>query len=383
MKQDMISYLSTCKEDICKLNKYLFDNPEDSYNEHKSCEYITNFLKKYDFNIETNYLDLKTSFYASKGNGHPKVCFLCEYDAVPGEGHLTGHNLLTSTSIAAALSLGKIIEKCGGTVIIIGCPGEYLGGTKSVMVKQGVFDDIDVVLLAHPDIITSESGSSSAIIPLNIKFIGNSGLSFLNKGSYTSLDGILLTFNILNSLLKGFPEDIEINSILSQGGFTPLLMPLESEAKFYIRAKDMDLARLAESKLREIAIYVSKLIRVQYSISLYEPENEELLTNRTLNRLFSHNLKENGIININGPRDVYSGLSLGVVSKKLPCIHPYISIVDNPNIKYGTKEFASATISDFAMDQCIKAALSLAFTGYDIILNSNLLSEVKEEFFKK
>lgn len=383
MKQEMISYLLKCKEDIKKLNDYLYNNPEDSYNEFNSYKYICDFLTNYNFNIKNEFLELPTSFCASKGNGYPKICFLCEYDAIPGEGHLTGHNLLTSTSIAAALSLSHIIDKIGGTVILIGCPGEYLGGTKSVMVKQGVFDDIDVVLLAHPDTITSESGSSSAIIPLSIKFIGHNGLSFLNRGAYTSLDGILLTFNILNSLLKGFPEDVEVNSILSNGGSTPLLLPLESEAKFYIRAKEMDVAKIAENKLREIVIYVSKLIRVQYSISLYEPENEELITNRTLNRLFSHNLKENGIINISNPRDVYSGLSLGIVSKKVPCIHPYISIVNDPNIKYGTKEFAQATISEYAFEEAMKAALSLSFTGYDIILNENLLLEVKSEFYKK
>ncbi|GAA0110398.1 M20 family peptidase [Clostridium tertium] len=383
MKQEMICYLEKNKDDIKKLNDYLYNNPEESYNEYNSYNYICNFLIDHEFTVKKEFLDLKTSFYASKGNGYPKICFLCEYDAVPGDGHLTGHNLLTSTSIAAALTLSSVIEKIGGTIILIGCPGEYLGGTKSVMVKQGVFDDIDVVLVAHPDTITSESGSSSAIIPLSIKFIGHSGLSFLNKGSYTSLDGILLTFNILNSLLKGFPEDVEVNSILSNGGFTPLLLPLESEAKFYIRAKEMDIAKIAESKLREIAIYVSKLIRVQYSFSLYEPENEELITNRTLNRLFSHNLKENGIINISGPRDIYSGLSLGIVSKKVPCIHPYISIVTDDSIRYGTKEFANATISDYAFDEAMKAALSLSFTGYDIILNENLLSEVKNEFYKK
>lgn len=383
MKQEMISYLSTCSDDIYELCKYLYNNPENSYKEIKGCKYISDFLSKYNFNVENNFLNLATSFRATKGTGYPKVCFLCEYDAVPGEGHLTGHNLLTATSISAALALGKIIDKIGGSLILIGCPGEYLGGTKSIMVKQGVFDDIDVVLLAHPDVVTSESGSSSAIIPLSIKYIGHNGLSFLNKGIYTSLDGILLTFNILNSLLKGFPEDVEINSILSKGGSTPLLIPLESEAKFYIRSKEMDVAKIAESKLREIAIYVSKLIRVQYSISLYEPENEELITNVVLNRLFSHNLKENGIINIDAPRDISAGLSLGLVSKTVPCIHPYISIVGDRDIKYGTKEFAESTISKHAMEQCTKAALSLAFTGYDILTQETLLSEVKNEFYKK
>lgn len=383
MKKQIIHCLEKHKEDIRKLNNYLYNNPEESYKEYNSYNYICDFLTQHNFNITKEFLDLKTSFYAFKGEGYPKVCFLCEYDAIPNEGHLTGHNLLTSTSIAAALSLSSILSQIGGTVIIIGCPGEYLGGTKSIMVKQGIFDDIDIVLSAHPDTITSESGSSSAIIPLSIKFLGNSGLSFLNKGSYTSLDGILLTFNILNSLLKGFPEDVEINSILSNGGFTPLLLPLESEAKFYIRGKEMDMAKIAESKLKEIIIYVSKLIRVQYSICLYEPENEELITNRTLNRLFSHNLKENGIINISGPRDVHSGLSLGVVSKKVPCIHPYISIVSDNTIKYGTKDFASATITDYAFNEAMKSALALAYTGYDILKNDTLLLEVKSEFYKK
>lgn len=383
MKQEIISYLSKCKDDIYKLNKYLYENPEESYKEFKSCEYLSKFLSSYGFDVKENFLDLNTSFYASKGNGYPKICFLCEYDSAPEEGHLTGHNLLSTTSIAAAITLGNVIEKTSGTVIVIGCPGEYLGGTKSVMAKQGVFDDIDVVLVAHPDVVTSESGSSSAIVPLNVKFIGNSGLSFLNKGCYTSLDGILLTFNILNSLLKGFPEDVEVNSIMSKGGLTPLMLPLESEAKFYIRAKDMDIAKIAENKLREIVIYVSKLLRVQYSMSLYEPESEELITNRTLNRLFSHNLKENGIINIAPPRDVYSGLSLGIVSKYAPCIHPYISIVNSDKVKYGTKDFAKETISDYALEQCMKASLSLAFTGLDLIENNQLLTEIKDEFYKK
>ena len=68
-------------------------------------------------------------------------------------------------------------------------------------------------------------------------------------------------------MLKGFPKEVEISSILSEGGFTPLLLPLESEAKFYIRAKETELAKLAENKLREIVKYVSKLIHVQSTIS--------------------------------------------------------------------------------------------------------------------
>ncbi|ETJ24981.1 Amidohydrolase, partial [human gut metagenome] len=81
---------------------------------------------------------------------------------------------------------------------------------------------------------------------------------------------------------------------------------------------------------------------------------KELITNRTLNRLFSHNLKENGIIHINPPKDIYAGLSIGDVSHTVPSIHPYISVLseENQNIKYGSLEFAQNTTSEFALKQC-------------------------------
>jgi metal-dependent amidase/aminoacylase/carboxypeptidase family protein len=385
MRENISSFISSCSDEINKLCTYLFDNPEISYDEFNASKYICSLLQKYDFNIKTNPLDIENGFIALKGNGHPKICYLCEYDAIQNEGHITGHNLVTAMSVAAALALGNVIHKIGGSVILIGCPGEYLGGTKGTMVKQGIFDDIDVVMLAHPDTSTCESGSSSSIIPLGIKFESENKLSFLNKNSYSSLDGVLLTLNILNSIKKGFPDNVEINSVISNGGYTTLLLPSISEIKFCIRAVDSKTSNYAYDKIRKIANSVSKLIDIPNTFFLYESPNRELITNRTLNRLFSHNLKESGIIDINPPKDVYAGLSIGDVSHKVPSIHPYISIIqensDNNSIKYGTLNFAKATISNFALKQCNIAATALALTGMDLIKNEKLLNEVKMEFF--
>lgn len=381
MRQEVISYLSTEKEALFNLCKFLHDNPEDSYKEYDACKYICNFLRDRDFDVREKFLDLDTAFYAKKGNGYPKICFLCEYDAIKSKGgHITGHNLLTTISITSALGLSKVIEKSGGTVILIGCPGEYLGGTKSTYVRQGIFDDIDVVLTTHPDIITSESGTSKAIIPLKVTFKGHDGLSFLDFDSFTSLDGTMLTFNVINALSKGFCKKANIHTILSQGGVTPLLRPVESEGKLYIRAESTKTAKCIENKIRNLVAYISDTMNLESCVELYEPPNEELLSNQVLNRLYSHNLKENGIINIGKPRDIDAGLSLGTVSHKVPCIHPYINIVDNVNIDYGTKEFADATISSFAQEQALSASYALISTALDLIESDFLLSEVKETF---
>ncbi|ELC8432086.1 M20 family peptidase [Clostridium perfringens] len=381
MRQEVISYLSTEKEALFNLCKFLHDNPEDSYKEYDACKYICNFLRDRDFDVREKFLDLDTAFYAKKGNGYPKICFLCEYDAIKSKGgHITGHNLLTTISITSALGLSKVIEKSGGTVILIGCPGEYLGGTKSTYVRQGIFDDIDVVLTAHPDIVTSESGTSKAIIPLKVTFKGHDGLSFLDFDSFTSLDGTMLTFNVINALSKGFCKKANIHTILSQGGVTPLLRPVESEGKLYIRAESTKTAKCIENKIRNLVACISDTMNLESCVELYEPPNEELLSNEVLNRLYSHNLKENGIINIGKPRDIDAGLSLGTVSHKVPCIHPYINIVDNVNIDYGTKEFADATISSFAQEQALSASYALISTALDLIESDFLLSEVKETF---
>lgn len=385
MRENISSFISSCSDEIKNLCIYLYDNPEISYHEFKGSKYICNLLHNYNFEIKTKLLDIDNGFKAVKGNGHPKICYLCEYDAIENEGHITGHNLVATMSVAAALALGNVIHKIGGSVIVLGCPGEYLGGTKGTMVKQGVFDDIDVAMLAHPDVLTCESGSSSSIIPLGLKFESENKLSFLNKTSYSSLDGVLLTLNILNSIKKGFPDNVEINSVISNGGYTTLLLPSNSEIKFCIRATDTKTANYAYDKIRKIANYVSKLIDIPNTFFLYESPNKELITNRTLNRLFSHNLKESGLININPPKDVYAGLSIGDVSHKVPSIHPYISIIEaddsNNPIRYGTLDFAKATITPFALKQCNIAAASLALTGLDLIKNENLLNEVKTEFF--
>lgn len=381
MRQEVISYLSTEKEALFNLCKFLHDNPEDSYKEYDACKYICNFLRDRDFDVREKFLDLDTAFYAKKGNGYPKICFLCEYDAIKSKGgHITGHNLLTTISITSALGLSKVIEKSGGTVILIGCPGEYLGGTKSTYVRQGIFDDIDVVLTAHPDIVTSESGTSKAIIPLKVTFKGHDGLSFLDFDSFTSLDGTMLTFNVINALSKGFCKKANIHTILSQGGVTPLLRPVESEGKLYIRAESTKTAKCIENKIRNLVACISDTMNLESCVELYEPPNEELLSNQVLNRLYSHNLKENGIINIGKPRAIDAGLSLGTVSHKVPCIHPYINIVDNVNIDYGTKEFADATISSFAQEQALSASYALISTALDLIESDFLLSEVKETF---
>lgn len=383
MKHEILINLNKIKQDILSLSQYLYKNPEKSFHEYKAYNYIVTMLKNNHFDVTEHYLNIETAFYAQYGTGHPKICYICEYDAVEDAGHIVGHNIISAISLGAAISLSKSISKDNGSIIVIGCPGEFLGSSKVTMTKQGTFTDIDVVLMAHPDIVTAESGSSMAIVPIKITYKSKDGFTYRRREGYSSLDACLFTFNTLNLLAKGFENNSTIDGIILKGGDSPYLLPSHTESKFYIRAPKMEIACKLEKKIRELVRLTGTLMEVESDICIYELPYDELIPNKTLSRIFSHNLKECGIIDICSPKDTNSGLSLGTVSQVVPCIHPYICITEDKNLQYSSPEFASTTVSYFAQDRVIKTAHALALTGGDLIENVTLLNQIKTEFYDK
>ncbi|HDK7162149.1 TPA: M20 family peptidase [Clostridium botulinum] len=384
MKQKIVSYLKSIESDLFNISKYLYDNPETSFNEYKSYKYLIDILKKNNFNVQENYYNIPTSFYAEFGKGYPKICFFCEYDAPSEIGHVSGHNLVSSISLGAALSLSKVIDNFSGTIIVMGTPGESLSGSKVTLAKQGAFKDIDVGLMVHPDEVTCQSGSSMAILPLKIKFRGKETLSYENTNVFSSLNGLLYTFNSINLLKQSINKNFHIDKLVINSGKDPYISSNTTEAKFYIRSKSISTAIYVEKRIRKIVDNVNSLLNLDSEICFFELPYRELITNKRLSRLFCHNLKEAGIIDICNEKNTVSGLSLGTVSHYIPCIHPYISILDkNSSVNYFTKEFADETLTKHAQQNALKASQALSLTALDLIQNDMLLKEVKKEFFNK
>ncbi|APC84672.1 M20 family peptidase [Clostridium botulinum] len=384
MKQKIVSYLKSIESDLFNISKYLYDNPETSFNEYKSYKYLIDILKKNNFNVQENYYNIPTSFYAEFGKGYPKICFFCEYDAPSEIGHVSGHNLVSSISLGAALSLSKVIDNFSGTIIVMGTPGESLSGSKVTLAKQGAFKDIDVGLMVHPDEVTCQSGSSMAILPLKIKFRGKETLSYENTNVFSSLNGLLYTFNSINLLKQSINKNFHVDKLVINSGKDPYISSNTTEAKFYIRSKSISTAIYVEKQIRKIVDNVNSLLNLDSEICFFELPYRELITNKRLSRLFCHNLKEAGIIDICNEKNTVSGLSLGTVSHSIPCIHPYISILDkNSSVNYFTKEFADETLTKHAQQNALKASQALSLTALDLIQNDMLLKEVKKEFFNK
>lgn len=380
MKQEIITYLSTIKTTLCDISKFIYDNPEESFHEYKAAKIIKDILIANNFNVKDNFMDIETSFYAEYGSGHPKVCYICEYDEIKGNGHLTGHNLVTAMSLGGALALSKVINKLQGSVIIIGCPGEYFGSSKLTMVKQGVFDDIDVVLLAKPNIFTAAINKSPALLPLKVEYTSKEPCNTLSTSIYSALDACLFTTTGLTHIINKLPQDINVDEISINAGTFSSILSNSSESKFCISANSIASSKQAEFKINELVNSVSSLMNIDSKISYYEIPIEDLHSNQTLSRIFSHNLKEQGIIDSNGTESIKNGLSLSNVSHIVPCVFHYISISENRNIQYCSKNFAEATITSYAYDRMLHTAETLAITGLDIVLKEELLNEIRSDF---
>ncbi|QGU93820.1 M20 family peptidase [Clostridium bovifaecis] len=386
MKQEIIQYLASIEEDIFNISKYLYNYPEDSFCEHKAYEYLINILKNNNFKIEENYLDIPTAFMAQYGEGHPKICYICEYDCVCKKGHILGTNLVSAMSVGAALSLSKVIPKTGGSVVVVGCPGEFSGGSKVVMSRQGAFNDMDAVLMAQPNVINANCCTSPAVLPIKITYCCNKASGCSETNAYSAFDACLFTLNSINTIVKGCSKDCSIDRISINGDLDPYILTNNIESHFHIKAPTLNSAEEIKNKLIKIASGLKDLMNIDSEVSLIEVPYENFIANETLSRLFSHNLKEAGIIAIDEEIDLPYGLSLGSVSHLVPSLRYLINIVENDSIKYASEAFGKATLSPFAREQMMTAAKVLAFTGLDLIEQQILISEAKlslHEYNKK
>lgn len=377
MKQKTISYISTIEEEILSLSQFIYNNPELPFKEEKAYNYIVSLLKKFNFNVKDNFLDMDTSFFAQFGEGHPKICYICKYSA-SNEGHIYGNHLNAGITVGAALALCQAIPKIGGSVVIIGCPGNLFNGGELILTKQGAFKDMDIIMCPHVYNDTLESGTSAGLIPIEISF---TSMEDLEEGDANSspLDACLSVFNILNLLIKNNKDLYSIDGIQIKSSDRPYGIHSKAYSRFYIRSSNLCHCEKLERDLRKVLDSICTTLKVEYKIGLFDTPCEELLTNKSLSRLFTNNLKECGIIDVECCRDIPYGLSIGSISHTTPCIYPSISICENEKIKFPSKSFEALTLNSFAKEQCFKAIEALCLTSIDIIEREDLLREITVE----
>ncbi|MBU5254664.1 M20 family metallopeptidase [Tissierella praeacuta] len=369
--------------DLKELNEYIYNNPELGNEEFKSSKAHIELLRKYGFQVEEEYLGIKTGFkayYKSKKKG-PAISYLSEYDALPKIGHGCGHNLLGTTNTGAAIVLKHLLDDIGGTVVVFGTPAEETNGAKVKMVEEGAFEGIDVAMLAHPSSTYSKSGTSLAMEAIQFTFKGKAShaASDPDKG-INALDAVIMTFNSINALREHILPSARIHGIIREGGKAANIVPDLAIAQFYVRSPRKAYLQKLTEKVKNCARGAALATGASLQISNYELGYDDLVTNETLSEIFTKNLKSQGVQNPDNIKLTFGSVDMGNVSHVCPAIHPYFGIHGDNSIAAHTEEFRDATLTDKAYENMIITINALVNTGVQVIQNKDLLEKIREEF---
>lgn len=378
----LMENFESIKKELVNISHQLYDNPELGDEEYESMKLLVDYLRSYEFEVETGIVDRPTAFKAefTGGKPGPTVAYLAEYDALPGIGHGCGHNLIATMAVGAGIILRKQVEEIGGKVVVFGTPAEETSGAKVPMSEQGTFNGVDVAMMVHPADVSSESGPSLAMDAIQFSFTGKASHAAASpEEGINALDGIIQLFNGINALREHVPSDIRIHGIISEGGQAANIVSDKAVAQFYVRANERKVLDDVVKKVKNIAHGAAAMTGASVEISNYELSYDNMITNKALSDTFTKNQKTYSQQPVYAAVKPSGSADMGNVSQVVPSIHPYVGL-NEPGLVFHTKAFADKTVTKDGEAAISEGVLSLAKTGYDVITDQELLKAIKTEF---
>ena len=406
----------------------IWEYAEVGFKENKSSLLLQNMLKDNGFDVQAGIAGMPTAFVASYGSGSPVIAVLAEYDALPGlsqdssvvksplagsnTGHGCGHHLFGTGSVAAGIAIKKLIEagKIKGTVKVFGCPAEEGGSGKVYLVREGFFNNVDVVIHWHP----SDNNSvtyTSALANKSAKFrfygIAAHAAASPEKGR-SALDAVEAMDNMVNMMREHIPQETRIHYVITNGGKAPNVVPEFAEVYYYVRNPERALAVSIFDRIVKAAegAALGTETTMKYEII---GGTHDLLINQTLANNLQSNLEKVGGVTYTPEEVVFSQkLQESFLGKK-----PSIESAAIVNEKHIDKNQGSTDVGDVSyvvptvgleaatwvpgtpahswqavtcghteigIKGMIVAAKAMAFTAIDLFQNPVLIKKATDEF---
>jgi len=381
LKTSVIDEIDACRDQLNELSLKIHANPELAFQEVKAAAWLSEYLKENGFSVESGIGGLKTAFKANYGQGKPVIAILAEYDALPKLGHACGHNLIAVSAVAAGIASKPAADRVGGSIMVIGTPGEELYGGKVVMVKRGAFDGVDVAMMVHPGVLNTATTRFLACHTLEVEFFGRAAHAAARpEKGINALEAMLQSFTAINSLRQHIKDRARIHGIITDGGEAANIVPAHSAGNFVVRAEDD--SYLDELKEKVINCFTGAATasgaRLEYRWG--EVRYAPLRSNMTLARLFRRNLQSLGRkVHLLDPSNSFGSSDIGNVSQLVPSIHPSVAIAPVEALVH-SPQFASAAASEAGLRGLLDAGKALAMTVVDLVANPAIVAMVKEEF---
>ena len=303
------------QDDFIGLSDRVWGMPELNFQERRSVAEHTAMLREKGFRVTEGLAGMPTAVMGEAGEGGPVIAILGEYDALPGlsqeagvaehrptegngAGHGCGHNLLGAGAMLAAAAVKDWLAERGiaGRVRYYGCPAEEGGAGKTFMVRDGVFDDVDIAISWHPAPFAGVNEAYSlAILQVDYAFVGRASHAAASPElGRSALDAVELMNIGVNYMREHMPGDARIHyATLDAGGIAPNVVQATALSRYIIRAAELSDLKVLAARVDQIARGAALMTETAVEIRVISGMSN-LLGNGPLEKALSENLERLG-----------------------------------------------------------------------------------------
>lgn len=384
LKTQAAAEVDALQKKLIGLGDFLFDHPEPGFQEKKAVQRLTEVLSANGFLVECPYAGLQTAFRGvyEHGKGGPHIGLLCEYDALKNIGHACGHHLQSPAVLGAALAIQKVLGSSAEPFVleVIGTPGEECpNGGKNLMLEQGAFKELDAALMMHVADSTTTDVHSLARSEYQITFHGKAAHAAIapDKGR-SALEAVMLAFNGLSFMRGHVKDDTRIGAIVVDGGKLINVVPEEAAMRLELRSYDSIYLESVIAWAKKILEGAALMTGTTFSIERIGGSLSKIPV-IGLNNLLRANAAAAGARNMAPPREKTGSTDFASVMFHVPgsCIR--VAFIEKGYTAHSQEWLAQGKTQE-AYEAMITGAKTLAMTALDLILQKEVLQQVKDEF---
>lgn len=241
----------------------VFSFAELGFQEMETSRYVTGILEENGFQVEHGVAGMPTAWMARWGSGKPVVSFGSDIDGIPkssqrpgvayhspliegAPGHGEGHNSGQAVNVVAALVLKELMEreKIPGTLMLWPGVAEEQLGSKAFLVREGLFEDVDVVFFTHVanDLsVAWGNPGGSGLVSVEYTFEGKAahgaGAPWRGRSALDAVELMNIAWNFRREHLR-LPT--RIHYVITDGGDQPNVVPPRASVWYFYREIDYD-----------------------------------------------------------------------------------------------------------------------------------------------
>ena len=315
LKKELLNSLDQKSSALISVSDNIWEAAEVAFREEKSAEYLIQYAEENGLKVEKGLAGMPTAFTATYGEGKPVIGIIGEFDALPGlsqttvpyknelvaggAGHGCGHNLFGTASLGAAVAIKELIEKgdLKGTVKFFGTPAEEKFFGKLWMIREGVFDDVDICMDWHPgDNTEANVQPSLALVDFMVEFTGQAAHASADPWNARSAsDALELYTSGINAYREHVRPSVRMHYHIQDAGQVVNVVP--DYSRIWVRVRDITKEGLQPvyDQVRKMAGGAAIMANVDHKVSLISGIHD-LLPNRTGGAAMQKNLEVLGDI---------------------------------------------------------------------------------------